>query len=241
MKVLVLGHNGMLGHMVAKYLSNNNVTVETITEKFPCSEFFEKIINFDGEYIVNAIGAIPQKTKEFSVNTDLPIWLEQHATCKVIHPGTDCEMDSDDYGTSKKIARDYIINSGFKTKILKGSIIGPELTSNKSLLEWVLTNNEISCSGYTMAMWNGITTYEWAKQCWILMNNWNSYSYETILFSNCISKFELLQTIVKVFDKQIEILPIDMGKNKCLNGDISTNSIEQQLIELKEYYYDNRC
>jgi len=30
-----------------------------------------------------------------------------------------------------------------------------------------------------------------------------------------------------------------LGSNKCLEGIIYTGTIEEQLIELKKYYYDN--
>ena len=37
MRVLVLGHKGMLGHMVVKYLKDNNINVITIDKKYPLS------------------------------------------------------------------------------------------------------------------------------------------------------------------------------------------------------------
>ena len=35
MKVLVLGHRGMLGHMVVKYLQSQNINVVTTSKRFP--------------------------------------------------------------------------------------------------------------------------------------------------------------------------------------------------------------
>ena len=54
-----------------------------------------------------------------------------------------------------------------------------------------------------------------------------------------VSKYELLCTIKKVFNKDIKINKKELGKDKCLIGTITTNSIVEQLEELKEYYYDN--
>jgi dTDP-4-dehydrorhamnose reductase len=167
-KVLVLGHSGMLGHMVAKYLSDNNCDIVTCEYRYPSTQFKEFIKQFNGDFIINCIGAIPQRTKDFSINYELPIWLDANANCKIIHPGTDCEMDSDDYGISKKRARDYIVEHSNQTKILKSSIIGPELNSNASLLEWFLSQTDL-VYGYTNAMWNGNTTLEWAEQCYALI------------------------------------------------------------------------
>ena len=62
------------------------------------------------DFIINCIGSIPQRTKNFEVNYELPIWLDKHTSSKIIHPGTDCEMDDDEYGISKRNARDFIVN-----------------------------------------------------------------------------------------------------------------------------------
>jgi dTDP-4-dehydrorhamnose reductase len=239
MKVLVLGHTGMLGHMVVKYFLNKNIDIKTIQHKFPSEEFINEVKLFDGDYIINCIGAIPQKTKVFNINIELPIWLSDNINVKVIHPGTDCEIDNDDYGVSKRLASEYIINNSQNTKILKASIIGPELNSKSSLLEWFLNSNK-NIYGYTKAMWNGVTTYEWAKQCYKLIDNWDDYSIETILASECISKYKLLCIINLVFDKKINIIPIEEGHFKCLHRDVSVTDIESQLKELKKYYYDNK-
>ena len=66
MKVLVLGHKGMLGHMVVKYLQSKNVHVFTMEKRWPLNQ--QGIKTFTGDYIINCIGAIPQRTNEFSIN-----------------------------------------------------------------------------------------------------------------------------------------------------------------------------
>ena len=147
-------------------------------------------------------------------------------------------MDDDEYGKSKKISADYIKSIGSRTKILKTSIIGPELNGNASLLEWFLSENS-EVFGYTKAMWNGNTTLEWSKQCLSLMLNWDDYQTETILEGQCVSKYTLLETINGVFKKGLTINPKEDGKDKCLTGRIKTDSIKEQLEELKKYYYDN--
>jgi dTDP-4-dehydrorhamnose reductase len=239
MKILVLGHKGMLGHMAFKYLEqNSNHTCFVISPRFPDGNFKSifKSLNFD--YIVNCIGAIHQKTDDFKVNHELPVWLEENTKSKIIHPGTDCEMDDDPYGISKKKASDFILKKGSHTKIIKTSIIGPELNSNDSLLNWFL-NSTGEVSGYSKAMWNGNTTLEWSKVCLDLINNWDDYKNETILSSPCISKYELLKKIKEVYKKNISIISSDkVDINKCLNGDISTPPIDLQLKELRSFYED---
>lgn len=232
---MILGHNGMLGHMVKKYLLDQKCNI-TINCRYPSLEFESNIVNYKGDFIINCIGSIPQRTTNFKVNTDLPIWLSNNAPCKVIHPGTDCEMDSDSYGISKRLASEYIQLYSSNTKILKTSIIGPELNSNSSLMEWFLSQ-EIEVNGYTEAIWNGNTTLEWAKQCFELMNHWDDYQIENTIQGHPISKYFLLNAIKEIFNKNITIKPIQLGKDKCLNGNIKTAPIKDQLKQLKDYYY----
>ena len=237
MKVLVLGHKGMLGHMVVKYFKDNNVEIFTTSKRWPSNQQYIK--NFKGDYIVNCIGAIPQRTNEFDINWQLPIWLDLNSPCKVIHPGTDCEIDNDNYGISKNIAGNYIRNLSKQTKSIKTSIIGPELKGNASLMEWFLSQKK-EVYGYTKAIWNGNTTLEWAKQCLNLMNSWDHSKYffnEITIFSKRVSKYELLVSLNKIFEKNLDIIPKPLGKNKTLQGTIYTTDITSQLNQLKDYYY----
>ena len=235
MKVFVLGHNGMLVHMVVKFLQSNNINVITTDDRWPIIK--KHIWEFDGDYIINCIGSIPQKTKIFSINYEIPIFLDLHSPCKVIHPGTDSKKE-DKYGISKKIAANYIYNLGKQTKVIKTSIIGPELRYKVNLLEWFL-NQEGKVIGYTKSMWNGNTTLEWAKQCLFLMENWENQDIFSILENESISKYDLLNIIKEVFNKKIEIIPKEIGENRCLVGNIKTNNKKTQLLELKNFYYDN--
>jgi dTDP-4-dehydrorhamnose reductase len=235
---MILGHRGMLGHMVAKYFAGKYACA-FVDAKFPSEEFKDAIKNFKGDYIINCVGAIPQKTNTFDINYDLPVWLSENAKCKVIHPGTDCEMDDDPYGVSKKRASDYIKAKSVNTKIIKASIIGPEIETAKSLLYWFL-NSTGEVKGYKNAMWNGITTLEWAKICQTVMLYWPAFEKETIVQSDCVSKYDILCSIKEVYQKDINIIPFENKRiDKCLNGTILTKSIKEQLIEMKSYYEGN--
>lgn len=229
----------MLGHMTKFFLEKKGETVTTTDFKFSSEEFKDFVSSYKGDYIINCIGAIPQKTKIFDINYELPIWLDKNSQCNVIHPGTDCEMDEDDYGLSKKKASDFIKSKGKNTKIIKSSIIGPELNSKSSLMDWFLNSNG-TVFGYSEAMWNGNTTLEWTKNCYNLMVNWKNYEKETILEGECLSKYDLLKKIKSVFSKEISILAKEEVKcDKCLRGKIKTKKILDQLEELKLEYYNN--
>ena len=169
MKVLILGHKGMLGHMVHKFFESKGIECITIADcRWPSTCFKQSVQNFDGAYIINCIGAIHQRTTDFQINWELPKWLETNASKyienhqpRIIHPGTDCEMDNDDYGNSKRIAAEWIKEEAKNTKIIKTSIFGPELNTKASLMEWFLSQ-EGKINGYSEYYWNGNSTLTWA-------------------------------------------------------------------------------
>ena len=229
--VLILGHNGMLGHMVKKTLDNNErIKTFTLDKRFPD---WDKSLFKDYDYIINCIGAIPQKTKTFNINWEIPEWLESNVECRIIHPSTDCEIDDDDYGLSKRRAATFIKDNGTKTKMIQTSIIGPEIDSNASLLEWFLSQ-EGEIFGYTKALWNGNTTLEWSKWCEKMIFDWDNYDTLTILYSNTVSKFELLRIFQMIYAKEnVKIKPKELGKDKTLKGNIRTKNIQEQIWELR--------
>ena len=240
MKILILGHKGMLGHMVYKYFNEKtNYEILTINSRWSDEKFFRDVISFNGDYVVNCIGAIPQKTDDFVINYDLPIWLDKNINSKVIHPGTDCEMDNDYYGISKVNASDYIKNDGKRTKIIKTSIFGPELNGKSSLFEWFM-NSENEVYGWSENYWSGITTLQWSIICHEMILSWDDYHLTNIPSTRCISKYELLNLIKDVFDKKIKIHKNgNVVANRCLKGTIEVKDITKQIVELKEFYYGN--
>lgn len=234
---MVLGHTGLLGNCVASFLQKyyNVITLDT-SIRFPSTEFRKAIADTNTDYIVNCIGSIHQRSNLFNINFELPMWLDSLGI-KIIHPGTDCEIDTDLYGISKKIARDYIVNFGKNTKIIKTSVIGMELNSSYSLLNWLLSqSNGTTINGFINQYWNGNTTLTWAETCLDLILDWNVSETETILCSDCISKYELLTIMAKVFEKDVKIVPTkSVAKDKCLVGTYM-GCIENQLYHLKSFY-----
>jgi dTDP-4-dehydrorhamnose reductase len=235
-KIMILGARGMLGHMVYSYLKKNGYDIQIPKGRFDDKLFLESLLEFDGEYVINCIGSIPQKNNSFEVNYELPIWLLKNLNCRIIHPGTDCEMDSNSYGISKKKARDYILLEKGNTKIIKTSIIGPEIKDKCSLMEWFLKQDS-PVYGFSNFIWNGNTTLEWSIQCRLLIENWDSYDFETVIEGECLSKFELLKKINEVFERNLEILPknLDQETKKCIFGKIKSKPILDQIRDLKNY------
>lgn len=259
MKVLVLGHKGMLGNAVSNYLSAQvDCQVLSINSRYPDAQFIADIKNANPDFVINCVGAIPQKRPSASeyrlLNEDLPKELDKFGI-PVVHPSTDCEFDGslplgenypkthlrdtkDEYGQSKARISDWIERESKSTKIIRTSIIGHELATSYSLLDWFLSEKG-TVNGYTDQYWNGITTLEWTKQCLQLMKDWNKVAKLTQLANpECLSKYELLKIFSKIYGKALEITPKVSGKqsNKCLMSDIPLSSIKEQLIELKAFY-----
>lgn len=236
MKVLVLGHSGMLGNTVCDYLRSLDViSVVTTRYRWSTDSFKTSIKNFDGDYIINCIGAIPQRTDKFEVNYELPIWLDKNVNCRVVHQDTDARRDEDDYASSKADAARYIAMDGKRTKMLKTNVIGHD--KNKvCLLDWFL-NSEGEIFGYTESYSNGSTTLEWVKQVYKMMNNWERYAKCTTISTKCISKYELLSLFKEVYNTNIVIKKkLNLKNNRCLKGQIKVIELKEQLKELKEFY-----
>lgn len=259
MKILVLGHNGMLGNTVYKYL-NKKYNVEIIENSRWDSMEYKSLINqSDTEFIINCVGAIPQKkyAKEFykSINIELPIFLETTGK-KIIHPSTDCEFSGklvypkkytkddirdadDDYGMSKAKISEIIVSSFINTKIIRTSIIGHEINEHFSLLEWFLCvdNNEI-VNGYANYFWNGVTSLFWAEIVEKIILDWDKYGTITQVGTDGLHKLDLLKIISKIYNKPIKIneFYMDAPLNKMLRTDFLIPSIEEQLIKLKLHH-----
>lgn len=239
MRILVLGHRGMLGHMVHKFFSDAGYEVVTIGSRWP-SESFQNAVKESGvEYVINCIASIPQKSTIFSINYDLPKWLNENTEFKIIHPGSDIENGTP-YCQSKGSATDYILKEAKRTKIIRTSVIGPELESSHSILSWFLSHpDEDEVSGFVDIFWNGVTTLTWAKYAKEIIENWDLSPKITLLESECISKFNLLEIFNGVYSRKIKISPISsVSINNCLGGGIKTGTIKSQLEELIKYNKD---
>ena len=234
MKILVLGHNGMLGHIVSLYLKSRLQNVIEIDSRWPYKSN-EEINELCPDIIINCIAALPQKNSEFSINFELPKWLNNNTNAKVIHASSDREY-GDDYGKSKSKATEYIINHAKNFKIIRTSIIGPEINNKHFLLEWFLASND-SVEGYTNVYWNGITSLKWAEICFDMIKDWQNYNKVTWAYSNSISKEVLLRNIKRVYKKDIIINSgICDNPHKCISGNFKVDDISQQLQELKSFY-----
>lgn len=252
MNIILLGHKGMLGHIVKKYFEQQGIKVKTTEYKWPSKEFRYFVETSSEEFLINCIGQIPQKNKDidklFLNNYALPIYLSNVFNNKIVHPTTDCEFKGvedesflysknklpdaeDDYGRSKSLATLSIAKNP-KVVIIRTSIIGPELSSKKSLWEWFI-NSDLEVNGFTNHIWNGLTTLQWAKICYKIFTNEINESFIQV---GCapISKFKILEILNKELGLNKKINPFKtISINKALESDIK--DIPEIKDQIKEF------
>jgi len=211
-----------------------------VTEKVSLENFINNV-SFD--YVINCVGLIKQRIEDnsedqvklaYQLNSDFPSFLNEFSSqtsTKVIQIGTDCvysglegnydensQFDCTDvYGLSKVEGE----TRSSKLMTIRTSIIGHELNSAVSLMDWLV--NQSPCSkvqGYENHYWNGVTTLTFARIIQGIIKN-NSFSPGTLHLvpKDQISKFELLQILAEKFRRQdIEIkeFAAEIGVNRTL-------------------------
>jgi dTDP-4-dehydrorhamnose reductase len=157
--------------------------------------------------MLNAI--LPQRLAELSVTHDF----------RFITISTDCVFDGtkggytesdvpdarDLYGLSKLLGE---ITEG-NCLTLRTSIIGRELASRHSILEWFLQNGDRSVKGYTRAVYSGFPTIVLAELIAKIIVEHPTLNGLYHASSDPISKYELLKLFGKHYGKNIGIRPFD--------------------------------
>lgn len=188
--------------------------------------------------VINCVGVIKQQSTAkdplavIPINSLLPHRLSQ--LCSLINSrliliSTDCvfdgaggnysEMDKpnaeDLYGKSKELGE---IRNKENVFTIRTSIIGHEIQSHRSLVDWFL-NSEGSIEGYKNAIFSGLPTSELANVIgnFIIPNKHLSGLYHISV--DPISKNDLLNLIKEVYNKDIKIIPSDDLKiDRSLNS-----------------------
>ena len=205
------------------------------------------------DYIINCVGMIKQVIdKENSehillaqqINSEFLVELEGFSSksgIRVIQIGTDCVFSGksgqytetslfdpiDVYGSTKSIGEKSVLSS----MLLRCSIIGREVSTGNSLMEWVLNQPlGATINGYTNPSWNGVTTLHFSKiVSGIVETNSFRAGIQHLIPKNIVSKYELINLIAHHFDRsdlRIRKFEADIAINRSL----ATNNFEQNLL-----------
>lgn len=179
------------------------------------------------DIVINCVGIIKQLPnandylESLSINAMLPHRIARFASlvgARLVHFSTDCVFSGktglytessfpdayDVYGRTKFLGEvDYV-----DAITLRTSIIGHELSSKKSLIDWFLSQ-EGEVKGFTEAVFSGLPTIEIARVVkeYVLPNPELHGLYH--LSVDPIDKYALLQLVADVYKKDILITPDD--------------------------------
>ena len=271
MKILVLGASGMAGHVVSVYLRENGHEVDTLAarNKLDDNTQLVDIMNLDdlkevlsqNKYnaVINCVGLLVKQSEERKdlstfINSFFPHFLENYykdSDTKIVHLSTDCVFSGKNppysegstydgelfYDRTKALGE--IIND--KDLTFRMSIIGPDMQENGiGLFNWFYKQSG-DISGYTTAIWSGITTIELARGINAALEQKLTGLYHLVPDVN-ISKYDLLTMFKKVFNrKDINIHPTsDIILDKTLINTrkdfvFTVRGYEQMVVEMKDW------
>jgi dTDP-4-dehydrorhamnose reductase len=228
-------------------------------------------LHYSYDYIANCSGAIKPRVKDndpesiqdaILINSIFPHWLAQKfPKIPILQIATDCVFSGrmgnsdentfhdalDVYGKTKSLGECKYPN----VKNLRCSIIGPEFNGRQySLVEWFKSMpDKANLTGYTTHLWNGITTFHFAKIIeGIIEKDIQLPNIQHIVPRDVVSKLTLLRYFAKHFNREdvnIEMAhPISVDRtlltsNVKLNdeiweaaGYVRIPTVEEMIIEL---------
>jgi dTDP-4-dehydrorhamnose reductase len=253
MKILVLGSNGMAGHVITKYMSIQNYDVDTVARanatfnlnvenKEQIEQFFNNTKN-DYDFIINCVGLLVQDSinrpdRAAIINGWFPHLIEQtikESKTKLIHLSTDCVfngslgqyVESSEHTETNFYGKSKSFGEVHNNKDItfRMSIIGPEKKENGTgLFHWFVNKSPKEVNGWDNAWWNGITTLQLAKCIDMYIQNPTITGiYHLVNNSVSTNKYELLCKINLIF-----------GLNKVVNKTQGPKTINKILIDTRQ-------
>lgn len=239
MKFLILGCNGMAGHIISIYLKEqgHDVTgyarekskfVDTVIGDAVDFELLKKTVLSD-EYdtVINCIGLLNRFAENnhamaVLLNGYLPHFLAEitkDTDIQIIHVSTDCVFSGKTGGYTEESVPDGILFydkskaigelEDDKNLTLRQSIIGPDIKERGIGLLNWFMEQDGPVNGFTRAIWTGQTTLQLAKTMEVAARRRASGLYNTVP-NESINKYELLKLFNKYIRKNpIKIIPMD--------------------------------
>lgn len=244
MKLLVLGCNGMAGHVISLYLKENghqvigfarqpSLVVDAIIGDVHNLDFIRGIVR-TGEFhaVINCIGILNQfaednKDNAVFLNSYLPHFLAEctkDTQTVVVHISTDCVFSGKNGPYRTNSLRDgesfYDRSKALgelednKNITLRNSIVGPDLNADGIGLLNWFMKQDESVNGYTGSIWTGLTTLQLAKTIEVALMQEVTGLLHAVPRSS-ISKYELLM----LFNKYLRREAIDIQQCKGVEQD----------------------
>lgn len=237
MKAMILGINGMAGHVMGIYMMEQGVDVIGFARKknpvcntivgdaLDATLVKQTIYSERPDVVVNCIGILNK-----AVDNDLEtgIYLNSYfphfvANCcdtigaKLIHISSDCVFSGKASGYTEKSVPDETSYYG-RTKFLgevtgglhlsiRTSIVGPELKDSGIGLFNWFMHNHTEVPGFAHVMWSGVTTIELAKAVLEFVNR-NVSGLYFLTNGIGISKYDLLN----LFNSICRVNPIEIKR-----------------------------
>lgn len=235
MKFLIVGCNGMAGHIISIYLNEqgHQVTgyareqsrfVDTIIGDATDFEFLKKTVLTGGyDTVINCVGLLNQfaennHAKAVLLNGYLPHFLAditKATDIQVIQMSTDCVFSGKTGGYTEESVPDGTLFydkskaigeiADEKNITLRNSIVGPDIKERGIGLLNWFMKQEGSVNGFTSAIWTGQTTLQLAKTMEFAAERRAHGLYNTVP-NGAINKYELL----KLFNTHIRRTPIEI-------------------------------
>lgn len=246
MKVLVLGSQGMLGHVVERHFQEKGHIVKGTsrsgndgTYSFDVMKNIQDIEGFIDDFkpdvVINCVGIlnkVAEDNKSLAVmaNSYLPHYANELCRTKgvkFVHISTDCVFDGKENGgyteDSFRTAVDFYGRSKALGEIdddtnitLRTSIVGPDKNRNGTGLFQWFMSQEGKTGGFDKVIWTGVTTIELAKAIEKAIEN-NLTGLRHVVNNEMIDKYNLLSLFKTHFNKEIEIeRKSDYVSNKSL-------------------------
>lgn len=237
MKLLILGGNGMAGHMLAEYFrrQGKHHVFHTTRDKNDLGGLYvdaddiagvEKLVEIVSPHcMINAMGVLNQFAERdrigaYHVNGFLPHRLRRAADnihARLIHISSDCVFEGTRGGYTEEDTPDgtsvYALTKSLGEVRAPGhltirtSIIGPEIRQGGIGLMEWFLAQKGRVSGYERVMWNGVTTLELAKVIDSLLDS-DLSGLIHLAHPEPVSKYRLLQMMQSAFRKEdVEIIP----------------------------------
>ncbi len=184
------------------------------------------------DVVINCMGTIKSVVNNHGtlttirVNSIFPHLLAnvcEEKECHLIHITTDCVFTGNDGNYTEKSLHDCTDVYG-KTKslgepsnctVVRTSIIGEEIGTSRSLIEWVKAQDGKTVNGYLNHRWNGLSCHQVAKVFEKIIKEEKYWMGVRHVYSpESLNKCDLVKSIAHAHKLNIEVTPVD-APTKC--------------------------